>query len=105
MTGITRAAAARVVAGYFHTTALHAGGIYDTYTVRDEQNRQWKLVKDSSIQCENRSGDPVGGAYAVEMVSPICVYEDIVVIQELIRKLQEAGAKVNNSCGDRKSVV
>ena len=99
MTGITRAAAARVVAGYFHTTALHAGGIYDTYTVRDEQNRQWKLVKDSSIQCENRSGDPVGGAYAVEMVSPICVYEDIVVIQELIRKLQEAGAKVNNSCG------
>ena len=99
MTGITRAAAARVVAGYFHTTALHAGGIYDTYTVRDEQNRQWKLVKDSSIQCENRSGDPAGGAYAVEMVSPICVYEDIVVIQELIRKLQEAGAKVNNSCG------
>ena len=99
MTGITRVAAARVIAGYFHTTALHAGGIYDTYTVRDEQNRQWKLVKDSSIKCENRSGDPAGGAYAVEMVSPICVYEDIGAVQELIRKLREAGARVNDSCG------
>lgn len=33
------------------------------------------------------------------MVSPICVYEDIETIQELVRKLREAGAKVNDSCG------
>lgn len=94
MTDITRAAA-----GYFHTTAVHVGGGYDTYTVRDGQSRQWKLVRDASIQCENRSSGPAGSTYSVEMVSPVCVYEDIVTIQELIRKLREAGAKVNNSCG------
>ena len=99
MTGITRAAAARVIAGYFHTTALHAGGTYDTYTVRDGQDRQWKLVRDTSIHCENRSGNPAGSTYSVEMVSPICVYEDIGAVQELIRKLREAGARVNDSCG------
>ena len=99
MTGITRAAAAKVIAGYFHTTASHVGGGYDTYVVRDEQNRQWKLVSDSSIHCENRSGSPAGKIYAVEMVSPICVYDDIETIQELVRKLREAGAKVNDSCG------
>lgn len=74
-------------------------GGYDTYVVRDEKNRQWKLVSDSSIHCENRSGSPAGKIYAVEMVSPICVYEDIETIQELVRKLREAGAKVNDSCG------
>ena len=99
MTGVTRAAAARVIAGYFHTTAAHVGGGYDTYTMRDGQNRQWKLVRDASIHCENRSGGPAGSTYSVEMVSPICVYEDIKTIQELICKLREAGARVNDSCG------
>ena len=35
----------------------------------------------------------------MEMVSPICKYEDIPTIQELVRKLRTAGAKVNDSCG------
>ena len=29
MTGITRAAAAQVIAGHFNTSATHVGGIYD----------------------------------------------------------------------------
>ena len=29
MTGITRATAARVIAGHFNTTATHVGGSYD----------------------------------------------------------------------------
>ena len=33
------------------------------------------------------------------MVSPICRYEDIVTIQEIIRKLKEHGALTNGSCG------
>ena len=39
MTGITRAAAAQVIAGHFGTNAIHVGGSYDTYTVRDNDNR------------------------------------------------------------------
>lgn len=99
MTGITRAAAAQVIAGHFHTTATHVGGSYDAYSVRDGENRQWRLVRDSSITCETRRGFTNNRDYAVEVVSPICRYEDIKVIQELIRELRSAGAKVNSSCG------
>lgn len=35
----------------------------------------------------------------MEFVSPICKYEDIPTVQELIRKLRSGGAKVNDSCG------
>jgi len=99
MTGITRAAAAQVIAGHFDTSATHVGGIYDAFAVRDDENRQWKVVSDSSIHLETRRGQTRNTAYAVEFVSPICKYEDIGTIQELIRKLRTAGAKVNSSCG------
>ena len=98
MTGITRAAAARVIAGYFHTQAIHIGGGYDAYSVRDGENRQWKVVRDSSIRTETASGR-VNQNYAVELVSPICRYEDIGFIQEMVRELRKAGAMVNSSCG------
>ena len=99
MTGLTRAAAAQIIAGYFNTTATHVGGGYDTYTVRDDRNRQWKLVSDSSIRCQSRGTRAAGSQYAVEFVSPICQYADIETIQELVRKLRAGGAKVNDSCG------
>lgn len=99
MTGLTRGAAAQVLAGHFHTEAVHVGGGYDTYTVRDGQNRQWKLVSDASIDCQTRGSRTAGTAYSVEFVSPICKYEDIETIQECIRKLRQAGARVNSSCG------
>ncbi len=99
MTGLTRAAAAQAVAGYFHTTATHVGGFYDAYSVRDGQDRQWKFVSDASIRPEARRGQSAGSAYKVEFVSPICKYEDIETLQALIRTLREAGAKVNDSCG------
>ena len=99
MTGITRAAAAQVIAGHFDTSATHVGGIYDAFAVRDGENRQWKLVSDSSIHLETRRGQTRNAAYAVEFVSPICKYDDIGTIQEIIRKLRSAGAKVNSSCG------
>lgn len=35
----------------------------------------------------------------MEVVSPICHYEDIETIQDLVRKLRRAGACVNDSCG------
>lgn len=99
MTGITRQTAAQTVANYFGTSATHIGGVYDPYTVRDNQNRQWKIVSDASIDCESRRGRTSSGQYSVEFVSPICCYDDIETIQELIRKLRSSGAKVNDSCG------
>ena len=99
MTGLTRAAAARIIAGHFGTQAIHVGGGYDTYTVRDDRNRQWKLVSDASIKCRNRNNRAASRDYSVEFVSPICKYEDIETVQELVRKLRAGGARVNNSCG------
>lgn len=99
MTGITRAAAAQVIAGYFNTTAAHIGGGYDIYAVRDGQGRQWKVMSDSSIRVETRIGHTSSSDYKVEFVSPICLYEDIKPLQEIIRKLRKAGAMVNDSCG------
>ena len=99
MTGLTRAAAARIIAGHFDTQAIHVGGGYDAYTVRDDRNRQWKVVSDASIRCRNRNNRSASRDYSVEFVSPICQYEDIETVQELVRKLRAGGARVNDSCG------
>lgn len=99
MTGITRETVASTIANYFHSSATHVGGVYDTYTVRDDHDRLWKIVSDASIHCESRRGQTSSGQYSVEFVSPICIYDDVETIQELIRKLRAAGAKVNDSCG------
>ena len=99
MTGITRSAAAKVIANYFGTTATHVGGTYDTYTVPDTDDRRWKVVSDSSIRRQARGGREASRFHSVEVVSPICKYEDIETVQELVRQLRHAGAMVNDSCG------
>ena len=59
-------------------------------------------MSDSSISAQKKSGGQVVSAsdeYKTEMVSPICRWEDIETVQELVRKLREAGAIANDSCG------
>lgn len=99
MTGITRCTAAKTIAKYLNTEAIHVGGGYDTYTINDPEGRKWKVVSDGSIQCEARGGRNASRLYSVEVVSPICKYEDIERVQEIVRQLRQAGAKVNSSCG------
>lgn len=99
MTGITRATAAKTIAGYLGSRAIHVGGTYDAYTAEDSRGRKWKVVSDASIDCEARGNRSASRLYSVEVVSPICKYEDIETVQEIIRQLRHAGAKVNPSCG------
>lgn len=99
MTGITRSAAAKIIGDYLGASAVHVGGCYDTYTVEDSTGRKWKVVSDSSIHCQSRGGREAGNPYSVEVVSPICKYEDIERVQEIIRSLRHGGARVNDSCG------
>lgn len=99
MTGLTRNRAARTIAQYLGTRATHVGGAYDAYTVRDTQGRTWKIVSDSSIHAEARGNREATASYRVEVVSPICKYEDIPLVQEVVRQLRHNGAKVNSSCG------
>lgn len=99
MTGITRATAAKLIAGYLGSRAVHVGGRYDTYTIEDPEGRRWKVVSDGSIRCEARGERSASRLYSVEVVSPICKYGDIERVQEIVRTLRRGGAKVNSSCG------
>lgn len=102
MTGITRGRAAEVIADYFNTTREYEGTYYDVYFAKDASGRKWKVMSDASIDCqrrERRRKVSADRSYSVELVSPICQYTDIATVQELVRKLREAGAFVNSSCG------
>lgn len=102
MTGVTREQAAKAASEYFGTASHYDGTCYDTYSALDSQERKWKFMSDSSITAQKKSGRQIVSApseYRTEMVSPICHWEDIETVQELIRKLREAGAITNSSCG------
>ncbi|MCI1965130.1 amidoligase family protein [Robinsoniella peoriensis] len=102
MTGITRNRAAQVVADYFGTYSHYDGGGYDAYHVMDNQNRKWKIMSDASIMCQRKIDNRkvvAGREYSVELVSPICTYNDIEKIQEIVRALRGAGAFANASVG------
>lgn len=96
-TGITRTKAAQVAAEFL-------GGRADSaQRVTAPDGRVWKFVSDGSITAQKKSGGQVISAdsdYRVEMVSPILTYrEDIEKLQEVIRRLRQAGAFANTSCG------
>lgn len=98
MTGITRQEAAEVAAAYFGTESRYVGMGYKAYAALDGQGRQWKFMRDSSITPERKIGGQRISAddeYRTEMVSPICRYEDIIPIQEIIRELKKHGAITN----------
>ena len=98
-TGISRQRTAEVLAEYFGTQYQYDGGAYDAYSVPDSQGRSWKLVSDASIDEERRDGGYADYTYRVELVTPICVYDDIPTLQEILRKLRGAHAFGNSSCG------
>lgn len=104
MTGITREQAAHALADYFGTVAFHSGGVYDTWTVRDNEGKEWKLMSDGSIRAERKTqtgytSENFSTYYRVEMVTPKLTYEELPKFQECVRRVRYAGAKVNSSCG------
>ena len=57
-------------------------------------------MRDGSIRCtRNNSQGGTLDEYSVEMVTPPLNYEDIDLLQKIIRKLRENGAVTNSSCG------
>ena len=93
MNNITRRDAAEIAAKYFKTnrfenTAYRNG--YMTWSAYDEQGREWKFSKDVSIHGPDDQ--------KCEMITPILKYDDMELLQGLIRVLRKAGAK---SCPDR----
>ncbi len=99
-TGITRREAINAVAKVLSTQGHFDGGAYGTFVAVDGQGRQWKVVRDSSIRTQ---GVPRAvyddEEYKCELVTPILKYEDIDLLQEMVRGLRKAKAVVNYSCG------
>lgn len=101
MTGITREKAARLVAGVLGTTPSHPeSNCYHTRTIADQAARKWKIMRDSSITPirNDDTSEPLE-EYRVEFVTPPLNYSDIELLQNIIRKLRENGAKAHSSCG------
>ena len=96
MNNIDRSRAAKVAAEFFGTgryeNTAHRNG-YSTWSAWDSQGREWKFQKDVSIAGPDDK--------KCELVTPILHYEDIELLQELIRKLRHAGAKsdATRGCG------
>ena len=83
MTGLTRKMAAKTVAKYFGTTANYVGGMYKAYEVKDNGDRVWSLMRDSSIRAEKKNYNGFANdEYKVELVTPILNYDDIETLQK-----------------------
>ena len=87
MNHITRRNAAELASKYFGTgrfenTAFRNG--YMTWSAYDQQGREWMFSRDGSIHGPDEQ--------KCEMVTPILKYEDMQLLQGLIRQLRKAGA-------------
>ena len=56
-TGITRERAARALGRLFGTEPEHSGGTFDTWTVKDQDSRTWRLFYDPVVRGEWRIGN------------------------------------------------
>ncbi len=101
MTGITRAKAADLVAEILGSRPSGPScGSYETREIKDEASRVWKVMRDSSINPKRNDGSNDGlDEYRVEFVTPPLEYKDIELLQIIIRKLKDSGAKSDKSCG------
>ena len=101
MTGITREKAAKIVAEVLNSISSDSDNTcYKTRTITDSSARKWKVMRDSSITSIRNDGSTAPmDEYKVEFVTPPLNYEDIELLQNIIRKLRENGAKSHSSCG------
>ena len=87
MNHITRKNAAKLAADFFGTgryeDTAHRNGYY-TWSAWDAEEREWKFQRDVSIAGTDSE--------KCELVTPILHYEDIEILQELVRRLRKAGA-------------
>lgn len=87
-TGRPRESVARTLAAHFGTTAVHVGRHLDNWEIPMPDGRKWTVESDASVTDPN-----------AEIVSPVCYYEDIEMVQGVVRALKSAGSKADSSCG------
>lgn len=93
MNNITRRAAAKAAADFFGTHRFedtHYRNGYQSWSAWDAQGREWKFQKDVSIAGTDSK--------KCEMVTPVLHYEDMELLQGVIRALRKRSGK---SCPSR----
>ena len=88
--GVSREETAKAIASYFGKSAKYVGDSigYSAWGFKDNEGRFWKCVSDASLAN--------GGC---EVVSPICYYKDIQIIEDIVEILENLGAKVSYRTG------
>ena len=87
-TGLGRERTAQAIARHFGTTARYVGCHLGDWHIPMPDGRKWVVERDGSVT------DP-----SAEVVSPVCTWDDIPMVQEVVRALRQAGAKADASCG------
>lgn len=84
LTGISRSEVRQILANYFNDSELF-----------DPKGRDWNVKYDSSIYARYRyNGSLVetsSNDYKVELVTPVLEYDDIEMLQEIVRLIRRAG--------------
>ncbi len=87
-TGLGCERTAKALAQHFGTTARYVGRHLGDWHVPMPDGRNWVVERDDSVT------DP-----CVEVANAVCRWEDIEMVQEVVRALREAGARTDSSCG------
>ena len=86
--GISQERAAKVVAEVTGGTARYEGYHLHNWTVTQPDGRKWQVVSDGSL-CGT----------SAEVVTPIMTYSDMETLQQVVRAMRKAKAKVNSRTG------
>ena len=91
--GQTRERVAQAIQQVVGGTVQHVGTpfCYDPWQVTDARGRVWKVMADASLSAAKH--------LQAEVVSPILTYEDVEELQQVVRAVRGARAKVDASCG------
>lgn len=99
MTGITRKAAAEILAEQFDTKVVFC--LSDNgYNVPDQNQRLWRILPSDSIKAEKYNGEKVVGAnymYQVKLLSPFLYENEFPMLEKALEQLELQGAIVNDS--------
>jgi len=89
----TREAVARAIQMAVGGEVRHVGtpSHYDPWEVKDDRGRVWKVVADGSLI-------NVPFSLRAEVVSPVLTYEDLPLLQEVVRAVRTCGARCDDRC-------
>lgn len=99
MTGITRKAAAEILADIFQTE-YNFQSDENYYEVKDSTEKTWRIYSSDSIKAEKYNGEKVVGAnyiYQVKLLSPFLYENEFPMLEKALEQMELRGAIVNDS--------